>query len=195
MVLLRSVTALDDEPVVYGDLVHLRAPQMGDYAEWAELRAESRDFLIPWEPLWPRDDLTRSAFRRRVRRYIRDIREDLAYPMFIFSNADNALMGGVTISNIRRGVAQACSIGYWIGAPYARQGNMSQAMRACIPFVFDTLRLHRLEAACLPVNAASIALLRKCGFSEEGYARRYLQINGKWQDHLLFAMLSDDPRP
>lgn len=195
MVLMRSVTALDGDAVLEGDGVYLRAPQMADYQEWAELRTLSREFLTPWEPTWPKDDLTRSAFRRRLRRYNRDMREDHAYPFLIFRTRDEALAGGLTLSNVRRGVAQACSIGYWIGAPMARQGLMTGAMRAAAPFVFEVLRLHRLEAACLPGNAASIGLLRKCGFTEEGFARRYLQINGEWLDHLLFALLADDPRP
>jgi len=168
---------------------------MADFAEWVELRTVSRQFLTKWEPVWPRDDLTRSAFRRRLRRYQREIRDDLAYPFLVFREDDGRLVGGLTLSNLRRGVAQACTVGYWIGAPYARQGLMSAAVNAVVPFVFETLRLHRLEAACLPANISSIGLLRKCGFTEEGYARRYLQINGVWQDHILFALLADDVTP
>ena len=136
-----------------------------------------------------------TSLRRRVRRYVRDMREDQAYPLFVYRSTDDTLVGGLTLSNIRRGVAQACSLGYWIGAPHARQGYMSRAVAAVVPFVFETLQLHRLEAACLPDNAASISLLRKCGFVEEGYARRYLRINGVWQDHILFAILAEDHRP
>jgi len=168
---------------------------MGDYLAWAALREESRAFLTPWEPTWPLDDLTRSAFRRRIRRYMQDIREDAAYPFFIFDSRDDTLVGGVTLSNVRRGVTQSASLGYWVGADRARQGYMSASVAALVPFVFDQLGLHRLEAACLPSNAASIRLLEKVGFSREGFARRYLRINGIWQDHLLYAMLTDDPRP
>ena len=121
------------------------------------MREASRDFLTPWEPTWPADDLTRGAFRRRLKRYADDQRSDLAYAFLIFRNDDNALVGGFTLANIRRGVAQAGSIGYWIGAPFARQGYMTAAVRALIPFCFRTLRLHRLEAACIPGNAASVA--------------------------------------
>ena len=195
MAFLRSTTSLDIEPSVAAGGVLLRAPQMADFAEWVELRTVSRQFLTKWEPVWPRDDLTRSAFRRRLRRYQREIRDDLAYPFLVFREDDGRLVGGLTLSNLRRGVAQACTVGYWIGAPYARQGLMSAAVNAVVPFVFETLRLHRLEAACLPANISSIGLLRKCGFTEEGYARRYLQINGVWQDHILFALLADDVTP
>jgi ribosomal-protein-alanine N-acetyltransferase len=179
-------------PSIAGNGVMLRVPHSGDFAEWAQLREVSRAFLTPWEPTWPADDLTRSAFRRRLKRYTEDLRNDLAYAFLIFRNDDNALVGGLTLANIRRGVAQAGSIGYWIGAPFAGQGYMTAALRALIPFCFGTLRLHRLEAACIPSNAASVALLEKTGFQREGYARAYLCINGDWQDHLLYARLKDD---
>ncbi|WP_436642912.1 GNAT family N-acetyltransferase [Microbaculum sp. FT89] len=194
MVFLRSVTA-DTGPAIHGDGVFLRTPQMGDFPAWTALREESRPFLTPWEPTWPLDDLTRASFRRRIRRYIQDVREDNAYPFFIFRSDDSAFLGGITLSNVRRGVTQSTSIGYWIGEAFARQGYMSAAVGAIMPFVFDQLRLHRLEAACLPSNTASIRLLEKVGFTREGFARRYLRINGVWQDHLLYAMLSEDPRP
>ena len=192
MAFLRSVGGFDVSLQVPGQGVRLRTPQMSDYAEWAELRERSRAFLTPWEPTWPKDDLTRTAFRRRLRRYAQDIRDDQAYPFFVFRAGDDALLGGLTLSNIRRGVAQSCALGYWMGAPYAGRGHMTAAVRAVLPFVFDTLCLHRLEAACLPHNLPSIRLLERVGFQREGLARRYLCINGVWQDHLLFALLRDD---
>src|SRR5262249_47908058 len=178
-----------------GNGVILRPPQPGDFAEWAALREASRAFLTPWEPVWPTDDLTRSAFRRRLRRYSEDQRSDQAYTFFIYRKSDSALVGGLTLANVRRGVAQTGSLGYWIGAPYTRQGYMAAAVRSMLPFSFVTLRLHRLEAACIPTNTASVRLLEKCGFVREGYARQYLCINGTWQDHVLYARLRDDLRP
>jgi ribosomal-protein-alanine N-acetyltransferase len=189
MALFRTVSFSEPMPAVAGEGVYLRAPQSTDHVEWAALREMSRAFLMPWEPTWPSDDLTRSAFRRRLKRYAEDQRSDLAYAFLIFRAADHALMGGITLANIRRGVAQAGAIGYWVGEPFARQGAMTAAVRALIPFCFDTLRLHRLEAACIPGNAASIRLLEKTGFTREGYAREYLCINGAWQDHLLYGRL------
>jgi ribosomal-protein-alanine N-acetyltransferase len=190
MALFRS--AGEPELIIKGETVLLRAPQTSDHEEWAALREESREFLTPWEPIWPPDDLTRAAFRRRLRRYAEDQRTDQAYAFLIFSTGTNTLVGGITLANLRRGVAQAGSIGYWVGARYARQGFMTAAMRALIPYAFDSLRLHRLEAACIPTNAASVALLQKSGFKREGYARQYLCINGIWADHLLYARLRDD---
>jgi ribosomal-protein-alanine N-acetyltransferase len=193
MAFFRTVSANDTLPAIAGNGVTLRLPQSGDYAEWAALREASRTFLVPWEPTWPADDLTRGAFRRRLKRYAEDVRNDLAYAFLIFRSDDNAMIGGLTLANIRRGVAQAGSIGYWIGAPFARKGYMTSAMRVLIPFCFGTLRLHRMEAACIPGNTASIRLLENTGFQREGYARSYLCINGTWQDHLLYARLKDDP--
>jgi ribosomal-protein-alanine N-acetyltransferase len=192
MAFFRSVSFNENLPAVTGAGVTLRIPQSGDYPAWAGLRERSRAFLTPWEPVWPADDLSRAAFRRRIRRYAEDQRNDAAYAFLIYRSSDEALVGGITLANIRRGVAQAGSIGYWIGEPYARQGYMTAAVRALVPFSFGTLRLHRLEAACIPNNTASIALLEKTGFKREGYARRYLCINGQWQDHLLYARLQDD---
>lgn len=181
------------EPVLHGDGIYLRYPQMSDFAAWAALRGESHEFLAPWEPTWAPDELSRSAFRRRIRRYQREIRSDMSYPFFVFRKADDLLIGGCTLSNVRRGVTQSAAIGYWIGERYARRGHMYSALTTVLPFVFQVLALHRLEAACIPDNAASRALLLKVGFREEGRARRYLQINGEWRDHVLFALLEDDP--
>ena len=194
MALFRTINLADQPPLIEGAGVFLRAPQSGDYAEWAALREASRAFLTPWEPTWPADDLTRSAFRRRLRRYAEDQRNDQAYAYFLFRSGDQVLVGGLTLANLRRGVAQAGSLGYWIGAPYARRGYMTAAVAALIPYAFTTLRLHRLEAACIPTNAASVSLLEKTGFEREGYAREYLCINGQWQDHLLYARLKDSRR-
>jgi [ribosomal protein S5]-alanine N-acetyltransferase len=104
------------------------------------------------------------------------------------------LTGGIGLSNVRRGVAETASLGYWIGEPYARQRYMSAALPLVLDFAFDRLRLHRVEAACLPTNVPSRALLLRTGFQQEGYARNYLLIDGKWQDHLLFAILREDWR-
>ncbi|MDJ1157860.1 GNAT family protein [Chelatococcus sp. SYSU_G07232] len=193
MVLFRFTPANESLPVVRGEGVYLRAPQMADYEAWASLREASRAFLEPWEPIWPADDLTRPAFRRRVRRYAEEIRSDMAYPFFLFREADGVLLGGLTLGLVRRGVAQACTLGYWMGAAYARQGYMTHGVRAATRFAFSELGLRRIEAACLPSNEASIRLLEKAGFTREGYARRYLCIAGSWQDHLLYALLRDDP--
>lgn len=170
----------------------LRPPQGRDYAAWAALRSESRAFLEPWEPTWAPDALSRNAYRWRLRHYERDQREGWGYTLFIMRRDSGDLLGGISLGNLRRGVAQTASLGYWMGAPHAGQGYMSEALFALLDFAFGPLGLHRVEAACLPHNAASRRLLQKLGFSEEGLARGYLRIAGRWQDHVLYGQLADD---
>lgn len=173
-----------------GQGVYLRPPRLSDHRAWADLRAASRAFLEPWEPTWPRDDLSRPAFRARLGAYARELEAGEAWPFFIFRQSDDQLLGAVRLSNIRRGVAQSAVIGYWVGQTHTRQGYMTDALTTVIRFAFEGLGLHRLEAVCMPENAPSAALLLKCGFSEEGYAQAYLKINGDWRDHRLFGLVA-----
>lgn len=189
---LRDWIDSDPDGTLQNERVRLRAPQAADFAEWAALRAESRDFLQPWEPTWASDALTRAGWKRRLEVYERDIAADLTYPFLIFRMEDGALVGGLTLSNVRRGVAQACSMGYWIGLPFARRGYVSSAVDLAKGHVFGALGLHRIEAACVPENAASRNLLLKSGFTLEGKARAYLKINGVWRDHLLFGLVESE---
>jgi ribosomal-protein-alanine N-acetyltransferase len=171
----------------------LRHPTVSDYSEWAEIRALSRSHLTPWEPTWAYDDLSRSMYRRRLRAYAKDIRDDAAYPYFIFDAVSGALVGGITLSNVRRGSAQTASLGYWMGAPYAGRRYMRAAVELLMPVAFGGLRLHRIEAATMLNNVPSIRVLEACGFVREGMARAYLKINGQWEDHLLYARLANPP--
>ena len=175
-----------------GERVRLRSPRMSDFAEWASLRRNSRAFLQPWEPTWPEDDLTRAAFRRRLTIYQRDQDLGQGFAFFVFRQPDHVLVGGVTLRNILRGVAQSGAIGYWIGEPHARRGYTLTAVKEISRFAFGKLGLHRLEAACCPENSPSRRLLLAAGFKPEGQARGYLKINGVWRDHLLFGLLQGD---
>lgn len=178
-----------------GDGVRLRPPRIGDYDGWAEVRAASRAFLQPWEPTWPADDLTRGAYRRRLSAYAKERDAGEAWRFFILREPDGQVVGGVSLSNVRRGVAQAGTVGYWAAQAFARRGHTLAGVKAVAAFAFDTLNLHRLEAACVPDNEPSARLLLKAGFTEEGRARKYLKINGVWRDHRLFGMLREDARP
>lgn len=175
-----------------GPTVYLREQRAGDFRAWSDIRGVSRRFLEPWEATWPSDALTRGAFRRRLRRQTREARDNTGYSFFVFRNAGDVLVGGISLNNMMRGISMSCGLGYWVGEAHARQGVMTEALGCLLPFVFDTLGMHRLEAACLPENEPSQRLLRKLGFHEEGYARGYLRIDGRWHDHLLFAMLVGD---
>lgn len=190
MRLLSPWFAHEPSQAISGRQVTLRPPVMEDFDAWAGLRLQSRSFLEPWEPSWDDRDYARASFRNRIRHYRILAEDDTAYSFFLFCKVSGSIVGAITVSNIRRGVAQMGSLGYWIGEPFQRQGYMTDAIRTLLPFVFGDLGLHRIEAACLPRNAASLRLLRKCGFVEEGLARSYLKIAGRWEDHVLFAAVS-----
>ncbi|MFT3732313.1 MAG: GNAT family protein [Hyphomicrobium sp.] len=193
MAFLRSIRPEEDFEVVHGRSLTLRQPVVADYTAWAELRALSRAHLTPWEPTWSPDDLSRTMYRRRLRAYARDIHNDVSYPYFIFENATGALIGGLTLSNVRRGSAQTASLGYWMGAPYAGRGHMRDAVAMLLPMAFNALRLHRIEAATMLNNFPSMRVLESVGFEREGMARAYLKINGRWEDHLLYARHAEGP--
>jgi len=172
----------------------LRLPEHGDFRPWAELRDKSRDFLVPWEPTWAADHLSRRAFTNRVYWSVRAEGAGTALPLFLIRRADAALIGGITLDNIRRGPAQAGTLGYWVGADHARKGYMREAIDALVHYGFTALDLSRVEAACLPENAASRGVLEACGFKYEGVAQSYLQIAGRWRNHVLYANLRPDRR-
>lgn len=184
----RAATVLTTERLI------LRPPQMRDHAPWSNLRRESRAFLEPWEPSWSRDHLSARAFRNRVSWSERMIRQGEAWPLLLFRAKDDEIVGGLTLSNIRREPAEAGTLGYWIGAPHAAQGYMTEALAALRVFAFRELDLSRLEAACLPENEASRRLLERCQFKYEGVAQAYLQIAGRWRNHVLYAALREDRR-
>lgn len=182
----------NEGPVLYRAGVMLRPPRPSDYREWAEIREASRDYLQPWEPAWAEDDLTRGAYKRRLAVYAREMELGTAYPFFVLDQQTGGLVGAITLSNIRRGVAETGTLGYWIGRPYAGEGRATAAVGAVLDFAFGGLALHRVEAACVPSNHASRRVLEKSGFRHEGMAKAYLKINGVWADHLLFGVLEAD---
>lgn len=183
-----------EPPALKGARVTLRQPRPGDYHEWAALRHESRAFLEPWEPRWAPDELERAAWRTRLRRYREEHAAGAATPFLIFENEGGRLVGGVTIGNIRYGVSQSAQIGYWMGERHAGKGFMPDAIAALISHAFGSMRLHRIEAACIPGNKRSIRVLEKVGFTREGLLRSYLRINGVWQDHYIYALIAEERR-
>lgn len=179
---------------IESDRITLRPPQHGDFRAWSELRRASANFLTPWEPTWASDHLTRKSFTNRVYWAQRSVRSESALPVFLIRRRDDVLLGAITLDNIRRGPAQSGTLGYWIGAPHARQGYMTEAIGALVHHAFARLDLSRIEAACLPENTASRGVLEKSGFKYEGVAQSYLQIAGRWRNHVLYANLRADRR-
>ncbi len=172
----------------------LRPPTHSDFRAWTALRRDSQDFLTRWEPSWALDHLGRKAFTNRVYWAQRSISNGSAVPLFLIRRADQVLIGAITLDNIRRGPAQAGTLGYWTGAAHARQGYMREAIEAVTHHAFARLDLSRIEAACLPENTASRGLLERSGFKYEGVAQSYLQIDGRWRTHVLYACLRSDRR-
>ncbi|MBD0416017.1 GNAT family N-acetyltransferase [Oryzicola mucosus] len=181
-----------DAPELRGERINLRMPEPGDYREWSLLRQESRAFLEPWEPRWANDELSRASWRARMGRYREDYAQGSAVAFFIFDGKSGRLLGGITLGNIRYGVSQTGHIGYWMGSRHAGKGHMTEAVGLVTQFSFERLRLHRIEAACIPDNARSIRVLEKAGFRREGLLRSYLKINGAWQDHYLYALIAGE---
>jgi ribosomal-protein-alanine N-acetyltransferase len=167
----------------------IRPPEMDDYPSWAALRSESRDFLIPWEPKWANDDLTRSAYRRR---YFNDSDPDFLHPYFIFEENTGTLLGGISFGHVRRGVAQSAMMGYWMGQRHSGRGIMTRSVPLALRQAFGPLGFRRIEAGCIPRNTASIRVLENNHFIREGYAREYLCIAGVWEDHIIYARLKSD---
>ena len=172
----------------------LRLPEHRDFREWAKLRHQSRAFLSPWEPIWAADHLSRASFTNRVYWSQRAVKNGNAVPLFVFHKEAGQLVGAITLDNIRRGPSQMGTIGYWVGQQYARQGFMSEAIIAMVAHAFGALDLSRVESACLPDNVASRGVLEKAGFKYEGVAQSYIQINGRWRNHVLYAALRGDRR-
>jgi ribosomal-protein-alanine N-acetyltransferase len=194
MALFRLARSTETPLLLRGDGLYLRPAVGADHLDWARLREQSRAFLSPWEPTWPIDDLTRAAFRRRLRRHGEEMARDESFAFLIFDATSDELLGGLTLGGVRRGVAQAATLGYWMGAPHAGKGRMTRAVATALRFGFGALRLHRIEAACIPENAPSIALLERNGFRREGFARAYLKIDDAWRDHVLLALLEGEAK-
>jgi ribosomal-protein-alanine N-acetyltransferase len=172
----------------------LRLPQHGDFRAWTTLRDQSAPFLTPWEPVWAADHLSRKAFTNRIYWANRSTSQGTALPLLLIRREDAALLGAITLDNIRRGPSQAGTLGYWMGQAHARQGYMREAILSVVHHAFTVMDLSRVEAACLPENAASRGVLEKCGFKYEGVAQSYLQIAGRWRNHVLYANLRSDRR-
>ncbi len=188
MLLIRRKLKLETERMT------LRPPVHQDFRAWAALRSASREFLTPWEPAWSSDHLSRKAFSNRVYWANRSINAGTALPLFLVRREDQTLLGAITLDNIRRGPALAGTLGYWTGEAFARQGYMREAIETVVHYAFTHLELSRIEAACLPENAASRGLLERSGFKYEGVAQSYLQIDGRWRTHVLYACLRGDRR-
>lgn len=177
---------------ITGQKIILRPPQYSDWKAWADERKKNKLYLQPWEPLWSINELERSSFVKRVRMFERLSHNDQAYSFLIFKSDNEGFIGEINISNVQRGIIQSCTIGYWIAKDCEGKGMMSESLELIKEFIFNELKLHRIEAACLPHNMPSLKVLLKNGFIKEGTARKLLKINDKWQDHTVLSFILDD---
>ena len=190
--LVIAIQSLLSKKKLTGERVFLRPPKRRDALKWQKLRMSSKSFLVPWEPSWDAASCSRRAYLRYFKNSNYLANMDRAYSFLIFKTDDKTLLGGINVGNVRRGVAQSASLGYWIGEKHSRNGYMKEALKLLIPSLFVDLRLNRIEAATLQENIASKNLLKKIGFKKEGVLRKYLKINGTWRDHILYGLLEND---
>lgn len=169
--------------------VRIRPLALGDAAELLEVRSRNRAHLEPWEPLRDAGFYTLAGQTAAVEAAVAVREAGRAYPFVV--EHEGRIAGGVNLNEVVRGVFQNAYLGYWIDAACGGRGFATEAVRQAVAFAFGEGGLHRVQAAVMPRNGASIRVLEKAGFREEGLALRYLQIAGVWEDHLLFAVTSD----
>mgnify|MGYP003336158789 FL=1 len=177
-----------------GPRVLLRGLRDSDFDEWRDVRLANRAWLEPWEPLpefgTPDAAADRSAFRARCAAWDRQRQFDAAYGFGVFLGP--RLVGEVSLGSVQRGPFQSAYIGYWVAEEHAGRGIAPEAVVLLMRFGFETLALHRLEAAVVPRNAASRRVASKLGLRDEGTARELLQIRGTFEDHVRYAMVADE---
>lgn len=171
--------------------VYLRPAYLHDYEQWVEVRQRNQVQLKPFEPTWPAGCFELDFFKRRIDRLNREWLTDHTYGFLIFT-PDRKLIGGININNVARGAGQMASLGYWLDHEHRGQGLMTQAGRVVLDYAFSTLRLARMNAATLAHNEKSRNMLLRLGFIEEGFAKAYIQIDGRRQDHILYGLNATD---
>jgi ribosomal-protein-alanine N-acetyltransferase len=171
--------------------IYLSLLQPQDAGDLLQLRLRNQEHHQPFEPLREADYYTLESHEQLIRQRLNDTEQDRAYMFGIFL-LDGQLAGQITLSNIVRGVAQYGDLGYFMDYSIQRKGHTTAAVKLILEYAFRALALHRVQASILLHNDASRRVLEKSGFQAEGVARRYLKINGEWQDHQTYAILADD---
>jgi ribosomal-protein-alanine N-acetyltransferase len=183
--------------VLDGERVSLRPLRVADAPTMVDLYRRNEAYLAPWDPLRPPDFYTLAYQEREIRAGLEADAGDRGYTCGIVTRATGHLIGRLRLSGVTRGAFQSAYLGYWLDQEHAGRGLMTEAVRLAVGEAFAGLALHRVQAATLPHNLASIAVLTRNGFRREGLALRYLLIAGRWQDHVLFAITAEEwpPQP
>ncbi len=183
---------LQRKPILQGERVLLRMAARNDIAAIVQFFSQNKEFFQPTDPPRPSNFYTPGYWNRRVDSMAAEFIQDRACHLFIFDPAspasESAVIGYANLSNIIRGAFHACYLGYGIARQHEGKGFMSESLRMVIQFAFNQLALHRIMANYLPENEKSGRLLARLGFIQEGYARDYLFIGGKWRDHILTSL-------
>jgi ribosomal-protein-alanine N-acetyltransferase len=183
-----------NSPVLHGARVVLRPLGATDFKQWREVRRRNRDWLTRWEPrrLSGQPDTVedKGAFSSRCSARDRERQLGTAWGFGVFVDGD--LCGEMNINSIQRGPFQNCYVGYWIDEQWAGEGYTPEALVVALRFAFEELRLHRVQIAIIPRNVASRRVVEKLAIREEGVAVRYLEINGDWEDHVRYAITSEE---
>ncbi len=172
--------------------LYIRGYKSEDAPALLQLRLCNREFFRPFEPIRASSHYTIEAQREFIDSAIRDFEAGTAYAFGVFLRETDELIGRVALSNVVRGAWENATLGYYIDQRQNGKGYMTCAIHLVLDFAFFHAGLHRVQAAVMPRNLPSIRVLEKAGFRREGLSLRYLQINGAWEDHLIFAMTSEE---
>ena len=179
------------KPLILTERLILRLPTLSDYKSWVILRRSSENFLNKWEPEKDSNYYSKTNFNQRVKWAKKNFNSKNVIHLFIFLRSNNLLVGGITLDNIRYGPFQSATLGYWLGEEFSKKGIMTESLNSVMIYASNNVGISRIEAATLPNNIASRRLLEKCNFKYEGVGQYYLQIRGKWQHHILYAITFD----
>ena len=179
---------------LFTEHLNLKTPEQDDYDSLRTYLLENRLFLEPWEPKREEVWYSASQIKTRITAQKASVEKGESVPYFIRKKTEHTIIGTVSLSNIIRGPFQSCFLGYGLNRTDCNSGYMTEAVRAVIDYAFSVLKLHRIEANIMPRNSGSRRVLEKTGFVSEGISRKYLKINGVWEDHEHFALLNDDIR-
>ncbi|MBD1823951.1 GNAT family N-acetyltransferase [Cyanobacteria bacterium FACHB-DQ100] len=183
-------------PVLLTSRLIVRLLQQNDTAAIVKYYTENRAFLEPFEPLRPANFHSREFWSQQIEKSLIEFGYDRSLRLFLFKKDDpRTVIGAVNFTNMSQGVLYSCNLGYSLAEKEQGHGYMNEALQAAIQYVFTDLNLHRISANYMPHNRRSANVLKKLGFVIEGYARDYLLINGKWEDHIRSSLINENWRP
>jgi ribosomal-protein-alanine N-acetyltransferase len=172
--------------------LYIRPLEMEDAPALLDLRVRNRASFRPFEPVQGERHFTLEGQWDEIATCAQDARLDRRYAFGIFLSPDDEIVGRIALSNVARGAWQNATVGYYVAVEHQGRGYATEALRLVLRFAFEEAGLHRVQAGVVPENRASARVLEKAGFRREGMAERYINIDGRWRDHLIFAITKED---